>query len=95
MDDMDAYPDVRRQEAERTMAVQSVALAAGQVLLAAHAEGLGSCWMCAPLFAPGAVREALGLPDSWEPQGLVVLGYPAEPGRETSRRDLEDVMVWR
>jgi len=95
MEDMDTYADVRRQEAERTMAVQSVALAAGQLLLAAHAEGLGGCWMCAPLFAPAEVREALGLPATWEPQGLLALGYPAEPGRETSRRQLDDVAVWR
>ena len=31
------------------------------------AEGLGSVWSCAPLFAPSAVHNALGLPPAWEP----------------------------
>ena len=50
--DMDRYADARRAEAERLMAVQSTAMAAQNLLLLAHAEGLGACWMCAPLFCP-------------------------------------------
>jgi F420 biosynthesis protein FbiB-like protein len=72
----DDYPDSRRQEAEYLMGVQSVALACGQLLLAAHAEGLGGVWVCAPLFAPQAVQASLELPLSWEPQSLLLLGYP-------------------
>ncbi len=60
------------------MAVQSVALAAQNMLLMAHAEGLGACWMCAPLFCPDVVRAALALPADWEAQALLTLGYPAE-----------------
>src|SRR5690242_11224061 len=41
MSEMDSYPDEKRKQAERTMAVQSVAAAGLQLLLAAHAEGLG------------------------------------------------------
>src|SRR5690349_5114239 len=60
MADMDHYRD-GRQSAERTMAVQSTAMATQNLLLAAHAEGLGACWMCAPLFCPEVVTEALAL----------------------------------
>ena len=74
MADMDQYPDDRRQQAERVMAVQSVALAAQNLLLAAHAEGLGACWMCAPLFCPDVVRDALALPEDWEAQALIHAG---------------------
>lgn len=91
LEDMDTYPDGRRAEAERMMAVQSVAMAGYGLLLAAHAEGLGACWMCAPLFAPQGALEALGLPPSWQPQGLVVLGWPADQGRERGRRPVEEV----
>jgi F420 biosynthesis protein FbiB-like protein len=91
MEGMDSYPDARRAEAERLMAVQSVAMAGYGLLLAAHAEGLGACWMCAPLFAPQGAVEALGLPSSWQPQGLVVLGWPAEQGRERGRRPVEEI----
>lgn len=72
----DPYPDPGRQLAELLMGVQSVALAGGTLLLAAHAEGLGGVWMCAPLFAPGTVRKSLGLPRDWLPQALILLGYP-------------------
>jgi F420 biosynthesis protein FbiB-like protein len=85
LDDMDAYPDERRSRAEYLMAVQSTAMAAQNLLLMAHGEGLGACWMCAPLFCGEAVRVALGLPASWEPQGLILLGWAAEPGRDRPR----------
>ncbi|MBN2306052.1 MAG: nitroreductase family protein [Anaerolineae bacterium] len=91
--EMDRYPDPRRQDAERIMTVQSVALAAQNLLLAAHAEGLGACWMCAPLFCPDVVRTALDLPADWEAQGLITLGYPAEePTRD--REPIETKIRW-
>jgi F420 biosynthesis protein FbiB-like protein len=75
---------VRKDEPEEhTMAMQSVALAGMQMMLAAHAEGLGANWICWPLYAQEAVREALKLPDAWEPQGMFFIGYPDdEPGKK-------------
>src|SRR5581483_3605881 len=77
MRDMDRYPDPKRGAAERLMPVQSTAMATQNLLLAAHAEGLGACWMCAPLFCPEVVAAALGLEPGSEPQALVTLGWPA------------------
>lgn len=91
--DMDSYPDPRRQHHEWTMAAQSVAMAGQNLLLAAHAQGLGACWMCAPLFCPDVVRQALGLPPTWEPQGLITLGYPAEE-KVKERAPLESRVLW-
>ena len=93
--DMDRYPDARRADAEWQMAVQSTAMAGGNLLLAAQAEGLGACWMCAPLFCPEEVVQALDLPASWLPQGLVLLGHPAEAGKFRQRQPLARVMVER
>jgi len=87
----DVYPDLRRQQAETMLGVQSAALAGGTLLLAAHAEGLGGVWMCAPLFAPQAARQALGLPAAWQPQALILLGYPAQVPPERERKTLEEV----
>ena len=81
--DMDQYPDARRSRAENLMATQSVAMAVQNLLLAAHALGLGACWMCAPLFVPDTVREILKLEADWEPQALITLGYPAEEKTRT------------
>jgi len=94
MTEMDRYPDERRSQAEWTMAVQSVALAAQNLLLAAHAAGLGACWRCAPLFCPETVRETLELPVDWEPQALISLGYPADAGKPPKRRPLTEVVRW-
>jgi len=73
------WPDQRRQRAEHDMYVQSLGAALQNLMLAAHARGLGSCLMGAPLFCPEAVMEALALPSEFEPQFLVAIGYPA-PG---------------
>ena len=94
MAEMDTYADTRRAAAERTMAVQSVALACQNLLLAAHAYGLGACWMCAPLFAPELVRTVLDLPADWEPQALLTVGYPAET-RGKERAPLASRVLWR
>lgn len=94
MEEMDHYPDVQRMEAEWTMAVQSVALACQNLLLAAHYYGLGACWMCAPLFAPALVRDVLQLPAAWAPQALITIGYPAEE-KTKERAPLPERVLWR
>jgi coenzyme F420-0:L-glutamate ligase/coenzyme F420-1:gamma-L-glutamate ligase len=87
----DTYPDAVRQQSEHWMGVQSVALAGGHLLLAAWAEGLGSVWMCAPLFAPAIASQALDLPPEWQPQALILLGYPARIPDPPLRRPLAEV----
>jgi F420 biosynthesis protein FbiB-like protein len=92
MPPMDVYPDMDRRKAEFRMAMQSVALAGGQLLLAAHAEGLGAVWICAPLFVQETVQQALGLPVDWEPQGMILFGYPDGPPLERDRLPVREVV---
>ncbi len=92
MEDMDMYLDKRRQMAEYVMAIQSVAAGIQNLLLAADAEGLGTCWFCAPLFCPETVRETLDIPEQITPQALVTLGYPAEEPKAPPRKPLEKVV---
>ena len=93
MTDMDVYPDEKKKKAEYIMATQSAANAGMQLLLAAHAEGLGSVWVCSPLFVPNVVQKALELPVTWEPQAMYFLGYPdiVPPVRE--RKPLDAVVI--
>jgi coenzyme F420-0:L-glutamate ligase / coenzyme F420-1:gamma-L-glutamate ligase len=95
LEDMDRYPDADRQAAEECMAVQSTSLAAGYLLLAAQAHGLGAGWMCAPLFARRQVQESLELPDEWIPQAAILLGAAQDSGRRRPRRPVDQVSLWR
>jgi coenzyme F420-0:L-glutamate ligase/coenzyme F420-1:gamma-L-glutamate ligase len=92
MEDMDKYPDKRRQKIEYIMAVQSVAVAIENMLLAANAEGLGSCWFCAPLFCQDVVRKVLRVPRYVEPQALVTLGYSGERPGSPPRKLLQKIV---
>lgn len=94
LQDMDVYPDDYRQSLERMMAAQSTAMAAQNLMLAAHVAGLGSCWVCAPMFCPDVVRATLDLPADFEPQGAIMLGYPAEV-RTRTREPLDTRVIYR
>jgi nitroreductase len=53
---------------------------AGQTLaIAAHARGLGSCWVGAPMLwlSDAAVQAELGVPDGCAPYAAFTLGWPA------------------
>ncbi|MFQ6094502.1 MAG: nitroreductase family protein [Candidatus Bathyarchaeia archaeon] len=92
MEEMDRYPDERRQRLEHLMATQSLAAAIQNILLAAHSEGLSSCWFCAPLFCQDVARKVLGIPRDVEPQALITLGYPSEQPDPPPRKPLEEVI---
>lgn len=89
--DVTAVREHKREE--EIMSVQSVAAAATYLLLAAHAEGLGSNWICWPLYAQKETREALELPETWEPQVMIFLGYPDETPKEKALKPLEEVVI--
>ncbi len=96
--DAEAVPyeeNIERQAREYQMAVQGAALAGGTLLLAAHAEGIEGVWLCAPLFQPELVRQVLALPESWHPQGLLLMGTPDEPAQPRSRLPWQDVTIFR
>ena len=92
MSEMDSYPDSKRSEAERIMAVQSAAAAGLQLLLAAHAEGLGGVWACWPLFAQETIRNTLDISETWEPQAMFFIGYPEEIPNAREKKNLNDIV---
>jgi F420 biosynthesis protein FbiB-like protein len=94
MSEMDEYPDTRRKKAEYVIATQSAANAGMQLLLAAHAEGLGGVWVCSPMFAQGIVQKALNISKTWEPQAMFLLGYPVEIPVLRERKKLEEVAIF-
>ena len=96
LEDLDLYPDADRQRSETTMAVQSLGAAAQNILLAAYEMGLDMGWMCAPLFCPEKVVEALGLDPRLIPHALLTLGYAeGDPPKRRGRKPLDDLIVYR
>lgn len=91
--DLDHYPDPGRQQAETTMAIQSIGASIQNMLLAAYACGLDGGWMCAPLFCPDVVVGALELDSALIPQALITLGYAAADPKRRDRLPLDSIIV--
>ncbi|MBN1835635.1 MAG: nitroreductase family protein [Spirochaetales bacterium] len=66
----------------------SVSMAVQNMLLAAHAQGLGS--VVFTNFYPHEVKELLGVPDPLKVICILPVGYPAEPKAAPVRRRAED-----
>ncbi|HMK93912.1 MAG TPA: nitroreductase family protein [Candidatus Limnocylindrales bacterium] len=90
MEDMAKFPDEERKKCERDLAMQSLAAAIQNMLLAAHGEGLGACWFSAPAFCKETVREVMKIPSEVEPEALIAIGYPAEEPTAPPKKQLSD-----
>jgi coenzyme F420-0:L-glutamate ligase/coenzyme F420-1:gamma-L-glutamate ligase len=64
-------------------------------LVALAAEGLGSAWVSSTMFRRDVVREALDLPEDWEPMGAVAIGYAAQPPAQRPPRAADDFVLVR
>jgi nitroreductase len=69
--------------------IQNGAAVVQNMLLAAHAEGLGSCWVGA--FEDEAIKRLFNIPDDVLVQAIVPLGYPDEKVPMPLRYTLENV----
>jgi len=73
----------------------STAMAVENLLLAAHAMGLGACVMTAPLLAGDVWQSIDDLPPGFTPTCLVTIGYPAESPDPPPKKSLEHVFEFR
>lgn len=64
-------------------------LVMAQLFLAAHAEGLGTCYV--GVYHEEAVKELLGVPEPLRVVGLTPLGYPAEAPGPRPRKPLAEL----
>lgn len=65
------------------------------LLLQAHAEGLGACWMAGPMIAKPDIEQLLGIREPFRMVGAIALGWPEgatppSPGRKA----IERVVQW-
>lgn len=77
--------------------IQSVAAAAENMLLAAHALGYAGCWMTAPLIAKDEIEGLLRPEGKWELLAMIALGHSEEgsaPGQAPPRRPRDEVVSY-
>lgn len=75
--------------------VADVSIAFEHLCLAAHALGLGTCWM--GWYDEARVKSSLGIPDSIRIVGMTPLGYPDQEPKARPRKELSEIAffdVW-
>lgn len=65
-------------------------IAADHAILAAQAQGLGTCWVAA--FDTLAVKDVFHLEQGWEPVVITPLGYADEEPEARPRQELADLV---
>ncbi len=72
----------------------STSAAVMALLLQAHAEGLGGCWMAGPMIARKSICAVLGINKPWNMIGAIALGYPQAKETKKPRKSLAEVVHW-
>ena len=81
---------------ERLYSIQNCAAAAMCMLLAAHALGLGACWVGA--FDEDKIKSIVGGIEEVRPQIIITIGYPDEKPPMPTKYKLENIAYqerWR
>ena len=68
----------------------NVSIAVDHLMLAATAEGLGTCWIGA--FEQEPVKEILGVPEIYRVEVLMPVGYPADEPGQKERKSLDELV---
>lgn len=75
---------------EKLYSLQSIGAAIQNMLLAAHAMGLGACWVGA--FSEVKVSSILQLPDYVRPTAIITIGIPANKPEPPHRVPFHEVL---
>lgn len=69
-----------------------LSIALEHIILAATAEGLGTCWIGA--FSEDEVRKVLQIPSGVKPIALTPIGYPAKETKPRPRKPLAEIVCY-
>lgn len=72
--------------------VADTAIAFEHLCLAAHALGLGTCWM--GWYDEGRIKQAFGIPEHIRIVGLTPLGYPDQEPKPRPRKELAEIAFY-
>ncbi len=78
-----------KREGETPITEIDVAIAMEHLVLAASAEGLGTCWVCA--YEKAKLNKALNIIKPWDVLAISPLGYPAKEGKHIPKKDIKDI----
>lgn len=78
------------ERGETLYCLQDTAAATQNMLLAAHALGLGACWVGA--FHEEAARRSLDIPQRFRPVAIIPVGRPAGRLPSMSKRRLSEIL---
>lgn len=84
-----ALAPIQKKDVMRKMHLEGVSAAFQNLLLAACAEGLGSCWMTGPIQEEGFLRELLSIAEDKEIVAVTPIGYPEFIPKAPPRLDPE------
>ena len=89
--DPSAYHTASSMQAE----LCSTSAAIMALLLQAHGEGLGACWMAGPMIAKDEIARVVDIAPPWRMLGAIALGHPAGKQEEKpARKSADKVAVW-
>ena len=90
--------NIRNQQLNKThedwttkWAHHSIAAALENLMLAAVAEGLGTCWLGTPSWKSDKIKELLRIPENAEILAVTPIGYPDESPKPRPRLPVEEV----
>ncbi len=72
--------------------IADAAIAFEHICLAAHAVGLGTCWM--GLFDETEMKAGLGIPETMRIVGVTPLGYPDQEPKPRPRKELGEIVFF-
>ena len=73
-------------------AVVDTSIALQNMVIAAWAMGVGSCWIGD--FKEEKVKQLLNIPDKWKVVALVSFGYPAEQPQPKKKKPVEEIVSY-
>ncbi|MBI5103335.1 MAG: nitroreductase [Nitrospirae bacterium] len=75
--------------------IQAVGACLQNMLLEAQSLGLGAVWLGEIIKSDGQIRGILGLQGGLELMAVLAVGHPAESPRQTTRKDLKELIVFQ